>query len=43
MAKSAVIAECIDCISAEGWDFPNECPGCGTEQSDGEVPVVREL
>ena len=23
--------------------LPNECPGCDTKQSDGEVPVMLEL
>ena len=35
---------CIhDCISAEGYDSPNECPGYDTKQSDREVPVNLEL
>ena len=39
-AQSAEVAEYTDCISA---DFPNECPGYGTKQSDGEAPVMLEL
>ena len=26
-----------------GQDFPNECPGYDTKQSDGEVPIILEL
>ena len=36
-------AEYTDCISAEGLDFPNECPGYDTKKSDGEVPVMLEV
>ena len=35
--------EYTDCISAEGYDSPNECPGYDTKQSDSEVPVMLEL
>ena len=35
--------EYTDCISAEEYDSPNECPEYGTKQSDGEVPVMQEL
>ena len=31
--------EYADCISAEGEDYPNECP----KQSDGEASVIMEL
>ena len=41
---SAGAVEYTDCIYAEGKDCPlNECPGCDTKQSDGEVPVMLEL
>ena len=42
MAHSTEAAEYTDCISAEGQDSPNECPGYDTKQSDGEVPVILE-
>ena len=29
-------------ISAEGYDFPNECPGYDIKRSDGEAPVMLE-
>ena len=32
-----------DCISAEEYEPPNECPGYDIKQSDGEVPVMLEL
>ena len=31
-------AEYTNCISAGGKDFPSECPGHGTKQSDSEAP-----
>ena len=40
---SAWAVEYTDCISAEGWDFPNEYPGYDNKQSDFEVPVMLEL
>ena len=43
MAQLAGDAEYTDCISAEGWDSPNECPGYDTKQSDGETPVMLEF
>ena len=43
MAQSAGAAKYTDCISAEGYDSPNECPGYDTKQFDGEVPVTPEL
>ena len=44
IAQSAGDVEYTDCFSAEGYDPPpNECPGYGTKQSDGEVPVILEL
>ena len=36
MSQSAGVAEYTDCISAEDYDFPNDCPGYDTKQSDGE-------
>ena len=35
--------EYTDCISTEGEDFPNKCPGLDTKQSDGEATVILEL
>ena len=35
--------EYTDCISAMVRDSPNESPGYGTKQSDGEVPVELKL
>ena len=43
MAKSDKVAEYTDCISTEGLDSPNECPGYNTKQSDGEAAVMLEL
>ena len=43
LAQLAGVAEYINCFSAEGYDFPNECPGYDTKQSDGEVPVMLEF
>ena len=43
MAQSARAAEYTDCISVEGYDSPNECPGYNTKQSDGEAPVMVEI
>ena len=36
-------AEYTGCISAEGLDFPNKCPGYDIKQSDGEAPIILEL
>ena len=33
MVQSAVVIEYTDCISAEGLDFSNLCPGYDTKQS----------
>ena len=33
----------INCISTEGLDFTNECPGYDTKQSDDQIPVMLEL
>ena len=38
-----IAVEYTDCVSAEGLDAPNECPGYDTKQSDGEVPIMVEL
>ena len=42
IAQSAGAVEYIDCISAEGYDIPKECPGYNTKQSHGEAPVMWE-
>ena len=36
LAQSARAVEYTDCISEEGKDTPNECPGYDAKQSDGE-------
>ena len=36
-------AEYTDCISEEGQDSPNECPGYDTKQSDGKASVMLAL
>ena len=38
-----LIVKYTNLISAEGYYSPNECPGYGTKQSDGEAPVILEL
>ena len=43
LANSVWSVEYTDCISAEGLDSPNQCPGYNTTQSDGEAPVMLEL
>ena len=43
MTQLAGTSEYTDCISAEGQDFRNECPGYETKQSNGGVPVMPEL
>ena len=43
MAQLAGAVEYTDCISAEGLNFPNECPRYDTKQSDGEASVMLEL
>ena len=35
--------EYTDCTSAKGKTPPNECPGYGNKQSDGEVSVILEF
>ena len=37
MAQLAGTVEYIDCISAEGLDRQNECPGYDGKQSDGTI------
>ena len=41
--QSAAAVEYTDCISAEGWNPHNECPGYDIKQFDGKVPVMLEL
>ena len=36
--RAVVYAECI---SAEGYDILNKCPGYDTKPSDGDVSVVK--
>ena len=43
IAQSAAAVEYVNCISAEGSDSPNECPGYDIKQSDGEAPVMLLL
>ena len=43
LVHSAEAVEYTDCISAEGYDSPNECPGYDIKQSDGEAPVIPPL
>ena len=43
MAQSAGAAKYTDCVSAEGQDSPNECPGYDTKQSDSEATVLLEI
>ena len=43
LAQSAEAVEFTDCISAEGRDFPNECPAYDTKKSDSEAPGMLEL
>ena len=43
MAQSVGTVEYIDCISAEGHDSPNECPGYDIKQSDRETSVILDL
>ena len=42
-AQSTGVVEYTDFFSAEGLDYPNECPGYETKQSDGGIPVILEL
>ena len=43
MAQSGWAAEYTDCISAEGQNSPNMCPGYGMKQSHGEAPGMRSI
>ena len=43
LAKSVGSVEYTDCTSEGAEDPHNECPGCVTKQSDGEVPVMLEI
>ena len=43
MAQLAGAIEYTNCISTEGLDSPNECPGYDIQQSDGEASVMLEL
>ena len=43
MAESSGTVEYTDCISAEGQNFPKECPDYDTKQSNGEASVMLEL
>ena len=42
-AQSARAIEYTDCISAEGLDPINKCPGYDTKQTDGEALEMLEL
>ena len=42
-AQSAGAGEYTNCISAEKYPSPNECPGYDIKQSNGEVAVMLEL
>ena len=42
LAHSAGAVEYTDCITAVGYNSPNECPVYDTKQSDGEVPLMLE-
>ena len=44
IAQLVGAVEYTDCFSAkEVRPPPNECPGCDTKRSDGEVPVMLKL
>ena len=43
LAPSAGTAEYTNCISAEGENSTNECPGYDTKQSDGKTSVMLEF
>ena len=38
-----LICHKANCISAEAYDSPYECPGYDNKQSDGMAPVMLEL
>ena len=40
-AQSEGSLEYIDCISAEGWETHDECPGYDIKQSDLKPPVLK--
>ena len=40
MAQSAGAVEYTDCIFADGYDSPNECPRYDTKLSDDGTPVM---
>ena len=42
MAQSAGAVEYTNCISAEGYDCPDACPGYDTKHN-GEAPVMLEF
>ena len=43
LAQLAMVVEYTNCMSAKGQDFPNECSGYDTIQSDGEASVMLEF
>ena len=43
MAELAWAVEYTDCIYAEGYETPNECPGYEIKKSEGKAPVMMEL
>ena len=43
MAQSAGAANHTYCLSAEGYDSPNECLRYGIKQADGAAPIILEL
>ena len=43
IAQFAEAMEYPECISAEGYDFPNECHGYDIKLSYGDVPVMLKL
>ena len=43
LAKLSGAVEYTNCLSAEEYDLPNDCPGYDIKQSDGKVPVMLEL
>ena len=40
-AQMAGGVEYTDCISAEGYDPLNKCPGYDIKQSDGKAPALE--
>ena len=43
MVLSDGAVQYADCISAEGWDYPDKCPWYDSKQSDGEASVMQEF